>query len=449
METFSAEVTDLEVIVKKTRDHLNRVFKRYLRLKNVKSEEFERVLRYFGYKIVGLGKLYPMLIDKKVDEIYIDPGRPIYLDHYRGRVETKITLSDNEIRRLVSLTRINGNAILTPGTPSSKIDLITNDFRVRISIDSPPLVPKGYAFDIRKLKKRPQRISLFTPSREKADLVALLIFSVALRANILIVGEPASGKTTLASLILGVLPSFWRIVSIEGVQEFPDFTKKKILRVKVSPFEDTGRKRTKEEEIIKLLHRSPDYVVLSEIQSKEHNEALFHAISAGIPVTATLHARNLSELINRWVSTFNIDIERVSNVDMLVIMRRKITPTSAIVREIQNIFLVVDNEIKDLFSRFESTRMKIYRSLRFFKLGRSKAYPQKKLSCNEMLKLICSKLPTVSMEELTEKKFAKIMGIFHDLRSVIRAKVNNIHSNRRDEQDTLTNITEKIYEYAA
>lgn len=436
--SIPAEITDINVIIKKITDHLRRKVKNCLLLKRGEIKKLNSIFRYFAYKIIGLGKLYPMLIDKRVDEIYIDsPGEPIYIDHHIGRIETSLQLSRNEIHRLVTIARVNGDAIITPESPSSKIDLVTKDFRVRISIDSPPLVTST-SFDIRKLQTTAPDPSLFITSNKKATLFALITFAAAIRSNIMVVGEPASGKTTLVSALISLMPKFWRILSIEGVRELPQFPNKRHLRVNVNPLEEGIKKRSKKREINKSLHKAVDYVFIGEVQCKKDNQAVFNTIAAGIPVAATLHARNLRELINRWTCVFEINEERVKNVDLIVLMKRKITPTS-IFRKISRVYLTMDETIpQTIFEKLNQDssdkggEVKNFSALNFYEINGCYT----KSWFRTVLKSICLKASTVTF---TPEKLQRILKLIYKVRRLL------IQSNEKI-SSSITEITETIYE---
>jgi Tfp pilus assembly ATPase PilU len=80
--------------------------------------------------------------------------------------------------------------------------------------------------------------------------------------------------------------------------------------------------RTKESEIVKALHRSPDIVILSEIQSEEHSRAFFQALSAGARGIQTFHASTIEQAIRRWVNMHHIPEESILDLGIMVQMAR-------------------------------------------------------------------------------------------------------------------------------
>ncbi len=305
------------------------------------DEEGEKYLKKFlAYKVIGFEEICPLIVDEHVREIYIDgPNKNIYIDHMEyGRLMTNISLDEYKLERFIFLLKMYTNLILTSTNPSAKVDLIINNIRLRISVDSFPLTNSRAVITIRKLDNKPLSLR-YLINRYNKSVIPLLILLLGFKGNILIIGEPGSGKTTLASVLLNLLPSYWRIIAIEDTREFPEMRENIFIRYKVEPFESVFENVTKEKEIIKLLHRSPDWIVLGEIQDKRDVLAMFHAFSAGLKGIATFHATSLEEFIDRIVNSFGVDFSRIGLIDAIVIMNKKIAPY-LIIREIKDVILI-------------------------------------------------------------------------------------------------------------
>ena len=315
----------IDALVTRLRKHVDLGGERIVRAK---------IYTYFS----GINKILPLLLDDRVQEIYINsPNHKVYIDHQLyGRLFTNIILSDYDLSALMSFFRLYGGLFITAEKPSDKIDLLTKEFAIRVSVDTKPLV-ENITVTIRKIVQQdvifPQLINQNNPY----CLVFLLVLAL-FRRNMLIVGEPGSGKTTLVSFIIDSLPEYWRIISIEDVREIR-VSRKNFLRYRVAPFESRlNEYLSKESQILRLLHRSPDYIVIGEVQDKNDAVALMHALSAGLKGIATMHSTSIHELFDRFYYTFHIDYSRLNLIDVIIIMKKEMG-YGVNRREISSIFI--------------------------------------------------------------------------------------------------------------
>ena len=65
---------------------------------------------------------------------------------------------------------------------------------------------------------------------------------------------------------------------------------------------------SKQNQIKKLLHRTPDIIYLGEILTKEEAEAMFHCLAAGLKGFQTIHSNDINSLLNRFLYHFKIDL---------------------------------------------------------------------------------------------------------------------------------------------
>jgi len=270
------------------------------------DDEQRNLAIYATAQSLNLTKTLPLLFDDEVQEVYLDrPGSNYYLDHSRwGRCKSNLAPSASELSHIITRLRLESRRPLDEKTPSLKTELKTSLFHVRAAIDIPPLAHNGPHLNIRKIRMRiltlPELVINKTISLSAA---AFLILCMSLRINITICGEPATGKTTLANAINLVSPPSWRRIAIEDALESVSVNEEGRHKVifKVDPFDSPQNSQsTKSNEIIRLLHRSPDWVFLGELQTAEHSSAMFHALSAGIKGVQTCHANSNAALLLRW-----------------------------------------------------------------------------------------------------------------------------------------------------
>ena len=285
-----------------------------------KNTAIQRVIRY---QLLGFTKILPLLLDHQIEEIYLDnPHTAIYVDHaHWGRCRTPIYLSKNELSQLITRARIEGNAPLNRTNPSLKTDLVTQDFTARISIDMAPIVVDGLHVDIRKLSTNPKTLeSLIQNQTLNSMAAAYLVFLLYHRCNIAVIGEPGAGKTTLMNALDLLTPYHWRKITIEDVIESVDQSKLGFhqVRFKVDPLEKDRKTSTKSQEIVKLLHRSPDWVYFGEIQTEEQTQAIFHALTTGLKGIFSFHATSPEHLVIRAAAHYKIPAISLHALDVII-----------------------------------------------------------------------------------------------------------------------------------
>ena len=288
---------------------------------------------YSVYLSLNIAKIMPFLLDTKVQEFFCDsPGARVYLDHeIYGRCVSNITLRTGDFEAILRHLEADMGIPADEEHTSIKIDYNTELFSARVSIDKSPLAVNGYVLDVRKHSKA--RFTLLDLIRREfldAEIAAFLVVSVVARANILIAGEPGSGKTTLLNALDMLLPRFVRRVYIEDAIESKDQLREGVhqVRLRVKPVElsevlGAGRS-TKAIEVIKALHRKPDYLILGELQTREHFIAAFHAMSSGLRCMATCHSRGPQELILRLTKVYDIPTDLINLLDLIIFTARNI-----------------------------------------------------------------------------------------------------------------------------
>lgn len=272
-----------------------------------------------------LGPLIPILLDDLVEELYLDhPGACIYFDHQRlGRCDTSITFSESDVPKIITLIRAESNLHLDRSNPSLKMELQVVGASLRFSVSIPPLSPDGLHLEIRRARNRPFTLAdLIANDTITPEVASILFLAVSCRFNITITGGPGTGKTTLLNALDMTTPRWWRKIYIEDAVESRDQEEHHQVRFRVDPVDEQLSKSSKSSEIIKCLHRSPDYLILGEIQTAEHSNALFQAIAAGLKTLQTCHSSSSSSLVSRWKLNHGIQDTNLAMMDLIVTLER-------------------------------------------------------------------------------------------------------------------------------
>ncbi|MBN2229910.1 MAG: type II/IV secretion system ATPase subunit [Candidatus Thorarchaeota archaeon] len=274
-----------------------------------------------------LGPLFPLLMDESIEEIYLDrPRSTIYFDHQElGRCNTSFTYNEKDVSRIITFMRSESNLHLDRSNPSLKMDLDVLGNRLRLSASVPPLSLEGVHLEIRRARRKPFTLyDLIDNDTITYEASAILLLAIASRLNITITGGPGTGKTTLLNALDMTTPRIWRKIYVEDAIESRLLMDHHQVKLQVDPVDESHRKLSKSDEIIKCLHRSPDYLILGEIQTIEHSKALFQAIAAGLKSVQTCHSNSASNLISRWIWGHGIERSNLAMMDLIVTLERPI-----------------------------------------------------------------------------------------------------------------------------
>ncbi|MHA1958851.1 MAG: ATPase, T2SS/T4P/T4SS family [Candidatus Thorarchaeota archaeon] len=316
----------------------------------MRKESISVLATVAAHRTVVLDRFFPILLDDDVEEIYLDaPSRIVYFDHSRlGRCRSNFSVESDDVSRIVTLLRTESNNHLDYQNPSLKTDLNLNEIQLRFSAGIPPLSPDGLCLQIRRAATNPYSILDLVLNRTMSkEIAAVLILAIGCRMNITIVGEPGAGKTTLLNALDMVTPPLWRKIYIEDAIESRTFGNQHQLRIKVDSIDEANSSLNKSDEIVKSLHRSPDYLILGEIQTAEHSRALFQALAAGLRSAQTCHGGSASNILTRWTSNHRIPRSSIALMDIIVTVLRPKTGTS--IRKVQEIIEIRKDLVDGVF----------------------------------------------------------------------------------------------------
>ena len=401
---LNVEVTEFERIVPldKLIDLYKNEASELLRSKYRLSGSISEVYGFLvALKKLYLFKIFPLLIDDQIEEIFLDsPDDEIYLNHQNfGRCRTKIKLNSREIERFKTFLRLYSGKRLDYMNPSIKLVIKNQYFNCRFAIDIEPIQIDKFAFDIRKLNKNVFTIQDLLKNRTLDPLIAAFLFFIILRKrNITITGETDTGKTTMINTLDLLTPKEFRKIYVENVTESLnqlDLVKHQ-LKYRVDSLEDHHLKKYSKSNIIKtLLHRTPDIIYLGEILTKEEAEAMFHCLAAGLKGFQTVHSNSIESLINRFLYHFNINQSCLSDLDLLILMKKEFNKRR----------IIAISEIKQ-----NKTKGTIFNNVIF-------KYDPLSKNWRLLTSLYDTKVITeiIQYENLSEEKFLAFMGLYTDI----------------------------------
>ena len=318
------KIINLEDLIKIYRERaLNYINSKY----QISESITNKIALYASLKRINLYKIFPFLIDDYVEEIFLDsPNENIYLYHQRfGRCKTTISFTPVEIERLKTFLRVYSNKRLDYSNPSNKLVIKNKFFYCRFAIDVSPIVLNEFALDIRKLNKNIMTIQdLLKNNTLNPEMAAFLYFNILRRVNITVTGETNTGKTTLINALDLMTPKEFRKIYIENINESIDQIRygRHQLKFRVNSIDQYDYKYSKENQIKTLLHRTPDIIYLGEILTIDEAKAMFHCLAAGLRGFQTIHANDIESLINRFLFHFKIDKSCLSDLNIIVLMKK-------------------------------------------------------------------------------------------------------------------------------
>ncbi|MFW9778485.1 MAG: ATPase, T2SS/T4P/T4SS family [Candidatus Heimdallarchaeota archaeon] len=264
------------------------------------------------FRVLGLEKIGPLLMDDNIDEIYIDSShKTLYIDHNRhGRCNTFIKISKKEIDNFVNRVALENDFSLSQSNPTMKADFISPLFHTRVTVDIPPLIIEDVHIDIRKFHtdrlRLPDLVEIGSITGAQADFLRYLVQN---QTSLSIIGPPNSGKTTLQNALIEYIPPHLRLLSIEDVLESTNLRHGNVVRFKLGYDPHEGHLISKSMEVQKILHRSPDFINLGELSLKDHFTAFLNVLSVGIPSIQTIHGKNPDFLVQRLKDIYQVPTE--------------------------------------------------------------------------------------------------------------------------------------------
>ncbi len=286
----------------------------------VTPEEFESVKYLVIRDKVGMGVLEPLLTDPYIEDISQSGVGPMFVEHKIFKAlkssvvfETADDLDDyvlrmsEAIKKPVTLRRPVVDATLLDG---SRVNIVYGTEVAR----------NGSNFSIRKFFDTPLSIlELIGFGSITYEMAAYLSFILESYMNIFVVGETASGKTTLMNAITTFIPMNCKIVSIEDTPELQVPHQNWLREVAKAPGpDDKGSAVTMFELLKAALRQRPNFIIVGEIRGVEGSIA-FGAMQTGHAVMSTFHASNVEKVIQRLTGDpINIPKTYIDSLNVVV-----------------------------------------------------------------------------------------------------------------------------------
>lgn len=299
------------------------------------KRDFSEVLPIISYYVlrdgVGYGKIDVLMNDPHVEEISASGAdEPVMIVHKLNQstrwVETNVVFSGEELDRFVIKLAQKCGSSISAAFPIREVR--TPEGHRAILFYGREVTGKGSSFVIRKFPSSPititQLIKEGTLSSLEASYLWLLLEN---KKPMLIVGEMASGKTTLLSSLASLIPPDASIVTIEDTPELslqgkhwlPLYT-----RSALSSSDDSRRFSIGFLKLIKAALRTrADYVIPGEVRGREAKLLISQVFALGHGGLTTFHASNASSAIKRLsAEPIKLGTDELSLISAIATIRR-------------------------------------------------------------------------------------------------------------------------------
>lgn len=306
----------------------------------VSKETYTKLLYFIIRDSMGLNQIEPLMRDYYIEDIECNgDGYPVYIVHRRyANMRTNVIFKQRE--ELVNFVeKLSQKAGRYVSYAKPLLDgALPDGSRVNATYTE-DVTTRGPTFTIRKFTKEPWTpIHLLSFGTVSAEALAYLWLAVENKANLMFIGETASGKTTFLNAIAQFIPPEARVCSIEDTRELNIPHVNWLPAVTRAGFGIPTILGTQYGEITlfdllkETFRQAPDYVILGETRGEE-TYVLFQGMASGHPSLATFHAGSVETMVRRFETPpINLSPSLVSSLDIVIVVTHIKTPEKSIRR---------------------------------------------------------------------------------------------------------------------
>jgi len=307
--------------------YITDIFNRALEYFKVNFEKStEEKLKYYVFRdFVGLEMIEPFMKDRHIEDISCDGVNiPLYVYHRDprfGSLKTNIIFkSTDELDLFVNkLSEKCGKSIsvarpLLDGT-------LPEGSRVQATLGS-DIARHGSNFTIRMFTEEPLTpTDIIEFGTCDPRMMAYFWILVEHGLSFLVSGSTATGKTSFLNVLSLFIKPQMKIVSVEDTSELRLSHSHWIPEVARTPISEAG-KVDMFELLRSSLRQRPDYIIVGEVRGSEAY-VLFQQMATGHPGLSTIHAENMSKLMDRLTTPpINLSPNLIQNLDIIIFLKR-------------------------------------------------------------------------------------------------------------------------------
>ncbi len=330
----------------KAEEWLRKYIKRIVKGYKIKVGEgsLEKIAYYLTRDLINYGKIDPLMYDHMIEDISCDgPGIPVYIWHrtYESLPTSIIFENENELDSFVIRLAYLAGKHISIANPMLDASL-SDGSRIQLTY-SREVTRKGGTFTIRRFRADPLTISdLVTFNTMNSMMAAWFWFMIERKANILIGGGTASGKTTSLNALSTFIPTYDKVITIEDTAELNLPLENWISSIARLGFGASSAADITLFDLLKAAMRQrPDYVIVGEVRGQEAF-TLFQAMATGHGGLSSIHADSVASTFSR-LETEPMNIPRsLLTILHVVAMQAKVRLAERITRRITSIVEVVE-----------------------------------------------------------------------------------------------------------
>lgn len=254
-----------------------------------------------GRSVLAYGPLSDLLDDPDVEEITIE-GADIWFVNRAGRlIHHDEPTNEAELVAVVDRLLMDAGAHVDQSQPMVQAQVLGG--RARLGVVVPP-VADHLSVTIRQYTKRNETLSQFVQWDSLTPQAALLLQAVAaVKAGVVVAGQPGAGKTSLMNALLRAIPQSHRVLVCEVTRELSADVVGSYYRTRpVAPGGDKSGEITLRDLVQVCLGMRPDVLVVGEVRGEEAFE-LTRAGNAGCGAMVTVHANSARQALTALVNT--------------------------------------------------------------------------------------------------------------------------------------------------
>jgi len=265
-----------------------------------------KVKYYVIRDFAGFGPIDVMMNDDNIEDISCD-GTDVDIFAFHRKYESIRTAlrfpTDEELESfVVGLAQRCGKQL---SVSSPILDGTTHEGHRVQATYSYEVTTRGSTFTMRRFKEKPFTcVDLINFHSASAEMVAYLWMAVEQGDSMMIVGGPASGKTSTLNAMMLFCPPSSKIISMEDTREVNLYHENWIPGVTRSGSGERGAdgKAAGEVDMFDLvraaLRQRPNYIMVGEVRGKE-TYTMFQAMATGHTTYSTMHADSVKSMVNR------------------------------------------------------------------------------------------------------------------------------------------------------